>query len=102
MKKSTAKTTMVIIAIGTTGLAMAMPTIIHQLTLFIAGFFAMLTALALFLVGQGTDAPTEHVKAARSDAETINAVVTMRACDINDYTIAQILGLDIDVVRAIP
>lgn len=102
MKKSTAKTVMAIIAVGTVALVMAMPSIIHQLTMFIAGFFAMLTALALFLVGQDTDAPTEHVKAARSDAATINTVSALRAHSFSDEGIAKLTGIDIDVVRAIP
>lgn len=111
MKSKTATIWIIgIIFAATVLLTFVQPSVIHQLVVWVSGSFAVLVALALFVVGNWPVAAAQPTKAAwktttpecREDQAIIAAVKAMRQYRMDDSAISQLLALDIDVVRSIP
>ena len=67
----------------------------------VSGAFAVLVALALFVVGNWP-AATVAVPKDQSDRAVIDVVRMMRKAGASDEGISRAYGFDIDVVRSIP
>lgn len=101
MKSKTATIWVIgVIFVLTVLLTFIQPSVIHQLVVWVSGSFAVLVALALFVVGNWP-APAEKPRAL-SDMEIVTLVTKDRMKGRTDEFIAGSTGIDIDVVRSIP
>ena len=102
MKSKTATTWIIgIIFVLTVLLTFVQPSVIHQLVVWVSGSFAVLVALALFVVGNWPT--TAEAKAQpTTDAVVLGAVAKLRHNGWDDATVASLTGFDIDVIKAIP
>lgn len=99
MKKKTALIGVCLIAASTIGLTFIQPTIIHQLVIWVAGVFALLVVLGVFLVDSAVSvAPTEI---AIGEQGLTFAVRGMREQQLSDSVIARLLKTDIETVKAV-
>ena len=102
MKSKTAtKVVIGIIFAATVLLTFIQPSVIHQLVVWVGGSFAVLVALALFVVGNWPVA-TVAVPKDQSDRAVIDVVRMMRKAGASDEGISRAYGFDIDVIKAIP
>lgn len=102
MHKVTATWSIGLIAATTLALTFIQPTIIHQLVIWVGGTFAILVALALFVVGNWPH-PQQEPRKPNADEYTIAVVKELRTLNgWEDAFIAKHTGIDIDVIKAIP
>ena len=90
-----------VIFVLTVLLTFIQPSVIHQLAVWVSGSFAVLVALALFVVGSWPTTAEAKVQPT-TDAVVLGAVAKLRHNGWDDATIASLTGFDIDVVRSIP
>ena len=102
MKSKTATKVIIgVIFVLTVLLTFIQPSVIHQLVVWVSGAFAVLVALALFVVGNWPVA-TVAVPKDQSDRAVIDLVRVARNAGATDEGISTAYGFDIDVVRSIP
>lgn len=111
MKSKTATIWIIgVIFVLTVLLTFIQPSVIHQLVVWVSGAFAVLVALALFVVGNWPEAAQQPTKDAwktaapecREDQAVIAAVKALRQYHMDDAQVAAITGFDIDVIKAVP
>lgn len=109
MKKKTALIGICAIAASTLALTFIQPTIIHQLVIWVAGMFAVLVVLAVFAVDNiaegGENKHASRIKStavSEYDKWVIDRTKKGRELGVPDEVIAETIGADIDVIKAIP
>lgn len=98
MKAKTAKYCVLAVVAITTALTFIQPTVIHQLTVWVGGVFAIVACLALFIISALSQ---KQASTPAPDFLTEAQVIVMRQHKCSDEYIAKTLGISVETVKGI-